>query len=316
MPSSLRSRSPLVRLALVVLVGLSAALPATAVNVVASLPDVGAIAKEVVGEHGKVTVLASPEQDPHYVDPRPSHVVVLSRADLLIVNGLELEQAWLAPLLIQSRNSEILIGRRGYFDASTMVSLLQVPKMRIDRSMGDLHPGGNPHFTFDPRQAAKVAMGLAERLALIDPDHTADYRKNAQSFAEEVNALADKWRDKFDKLTGQQRRVVSYHQSLLYLWDWLGVQELVNVEPRPGIPPDPAHVAKVLKLMKAQGLNFIAQEDFYPTNVSQTLMKLTGSKTGIVLLEGATRFDKGQTYAQHVDHNAEVLYAAFEKQAK
>lgn len=292
------------------------ATPSQAINVVASLPDVGAIAKEVVGQYGQVRVLAAAEQDPHYVDPRPSHIVLLSRADLLVVNGLELEQAWLDPLLIQARNSEILVGRRGYFDASTMSRLLQVPRMRVDRSMGDLHPGGNPHFTFDPRQAAKVAMGLADRLSFLDPDHTADYRANAQVFVEDMNALADKWRDKFDKLTQRQRRVVTYHQSLIYIWDWLGVQELINVEPRPGIPPHPAHVAKVLSLMKAQKLNFVAQEDFYPTNVSKTLMTLMGSKTGIVVIEGATRFDKGQTYAQHIENTAEILYAAFEKQAR
>lgn len=284
-------------------------------RVAATLPDLASIAKEVGKEHVDVTALASPRQDPHYVDPRPSLLVALSRADLVVVNGLQLEQSWLQPLLVQARNADIQVGAPGYVDASTFVALLQVPQMQISRAMGDIHPGGNPHFTFDPRRAAQIAAGLAERMARLDPDHTQAYRENAKAFADDMSALATEARARFARLTPKQRRVVSYHLSLVYLWDWLAIEELINVEPKPGIPPDPAHVAKVLKLMKAQGVSAIVQEEFYPTNVSETLMKLTGAKAKTVILEGGTRFDEGQSYRTHIENILEVLHAALAQQA-
>lgn len=291
---------------------LFAAAPASAkLDVVCSLPDLGALAREIGGEHAEVKVLAHPRQDPHHVDPRPSLILALSRADLLIVNGLELEASWLTPLLTSARNTDIQIGAPGYFDVSTVVELLQVPMQRIDRTMGDLHPGGNPHFVFDPRRMAPIARALAERMAARDGEHAAHYRARAEALSARLLSLAAKERARFASLSVEKRQVVPYHQSLVYLSDWLALKEMVNVEPRPGIPPDPGHVARVLSTMKQSGTRVIVQEEFYPTAVSKTLVEL--AKGELVVLPGATRFDDGQTYEAHVQEVTDALYASLSK---
>lgn len=154
----------------VVLVTSLASTPAWAtVEVVATLPSLASIVSEVGGPHVHVKALAAPNEDPHFVDARPNLVVALNRADLLVANGLELEEGWLPPLQIAARNSEILAGGAGFVEAAQFIEALEVPMARIDRSMGDLHPGGNPHFLNDPRRVAQVAVGLAKTLATLDP---------------------------------------------------------------------------------------------------------------------------------------------------
>lgn len=277
-------------------------------HVVATLPDLAAIATKVAGERADVHALASPRQDPHFVDPKPSLVLELSRADVVIVNGLQLEDAWLKPLLTQARNPKIQPGARGYLDASTLVDLLEVPTGKIDRSMGDVHPGGNPHYLFDPRRGAKVALGVAERLASVDPAHADEYQRRAQAYAQRLEAFAREQAARFGSLPKEQRDVVSYHRSLVYLFDWLGLDEAATLEPRPGIAPDPGHVARVLGLMKQREVRAIVQEEFYPTSTSKTLARLT--KAELVVLHGGTRFLEGETYEQHLQHIAEDLHAA------
>lgn len=277
-------------------------------HVVATLPDLAAIASEVTGDLAEVHALASPRQDPHYVDPKPSLVLELNRADLVIVNGLQLEDAWLAPLLTQARNPKVLAGAPGYVDASSFVELLEVPSGKIDRSMGDVHPGGNPHFLFDPRRGAKVALGLGERLAAIDAEHAGEYRKRAQAYAARLEAFAVETRARLSSLPKEERDVVAYHKSLVYLFDWLALDEVATLEPRPGIPPDPGHVARVLSLMKQRSVRAIVQEEFYPTNASKTLSQLTKAK--LVVIHGGTRVAEGETYEQHLQHIAEDLHAA------
>jgi len=296
----------------VALLALFAAAPANAaLEVVCSLPDLGALAREIGGEHASVKVLAHARQDPHYVDPRPSLLVALSRADLLVVNGLELEASWLTPLLTSARNADIQVGAPGYFDASTAVELLQIPLQKIDRTMGDLHPGGNPHFSFDPRRMATIARALAARMGERDLAHADAYRARGEALAQKLVALAAKERARFVALVEAKRQVVPYHQSLVYLSDWLALKEVVNVEPRPGIPPHPDHVARVLSTMKQTKTRVIVQEEFYPTAVSKTLIEL--AKGDLVVLPGATRFDEGQSYEAHMQEVTDALYASLSK---
>ena len=275
-------------------------------HVVASLPDLAAIAQEVVGKEGEVHVLASPRQDPHYVDPRPSLVLEINQANLVVTNGLQLEDAWLRPLLQQARNSSVMPGGPGYFDASTFVTLLEVP-VSLDRSQGDIHPGGNPHYLFDPRRVAKIAIGLGERLAVLDPDKAADYRGRAAVFAKRMEQIAADQTARFAALPKEARAVVAYHRSLAYLFDWLGITQAVTIEPRPGIPPDPGHVARVLSIMKQNKVRAVVQEDFYPTNASTTLAQLT--KADLVAIPGATRFGS-ERYETHILAITEAVYAA------
>ncbi|MCB9646590.1 MAG: zinc ABC transporter substrate-binding protein [Deltaproteobacteria bacterium] len=298
---------------LLVLAAVAAAPRAEAAHlkVAATLGDLAAITHAIGGEHVTVDCLAPPTVDPHYVDPRPSLILLLSKADLLVVNGLDLEAAWLHPLINNSRNADLQIGSNGYLDVSAFVERLQIPTMRIDRSMGDIHPGGNPHFTFDPRRAKPIAAGIAARLALLDPEHAAAFQENLAAFTKQLDHLITVEHERFAKLPAEQRKVVVYHQSLIYVWDWLGIEQVATVEPKPGIPPTPGDVAKVLRLMKATGTHVLVQEDFYQRGPSQTLAQLT--KGTLVVVPGTTRYPDGQDYLQHIHEVTDALYAALAK---
>ncbi|MCA9528883.1 MAG: zinc ABC transporter substrate-binding protein [Myxococcales bacterium] len=296
-----------------VALALLVATPATAqakLDVVATLPDLAAIAKAVGGDDVRVTALAAPSEDPHFVDARPSLMLPLSRADLLVVDGLGLEIGWLPTLLVGARNKKIQVGAAGYLDASSSVRKLEVPTTKIDRSMGDLHPGGNPHFTYDPRAGAAIAKAIGARMAQLDPDHADAYVKRAGAYAATLEAFAASERARFDKLPAAKRNFVAYHESLNYLADWLGLTQIGTVESKPGVSPDPAHAAEILRTMKAKGAKVIIQEEFYPRHMSQTLTKMLDGKVAVI--HGGTRFDDGQSYLEHLKNVADTVYDALE----
>ena len=276
--------------------------------VVATLPDLGAIATAVGGDHIEVQVIASPSEDPHYVDPRPSHLVTLSRADVLIANGLGLEEGWLPPLQTQARNTAIRPGGAGYVDASTMVSRLIGADVQVDRAMGDVHPGGNPHFTFDPRVARELAVGFADVFIALDPSNEAGFQQGRDAFIAELDAMAEAQTTRFRALDAERRRAVVYHDSLPYLLDWLGIEQLSTVEPTPGVPPDPGRVAEVVGVMRSGGIPMLVQEQFYPSNTSSRVADLAGA--ALVVIAGGTNVSDGQTYVDHLRAIADALYDA------
>jgi zinc/manganese transport system substrate-binding protein len=196
------------------------ALAEAKVKVVATLPDLAAVAREVGGPDVEVTALAVPTQDPHFVDARPSLVLPLNRADLLVLTGLQLEVGWLPNLIVGSRNPRIQTGTTGQLDASTVVPLKGVPTEAISRAQGDIHPGGNPHFMIDPREGARVAKAIADRLGQIDPAHRAGYASRAAALATAANALAVKEAKRFVGLPQPRKQVVVYHESMIYLLEW------------------------------------------------------------------------------------------------
>jgi zinc/manganese transport system substrate-binding protein len=295
---------------LLVVSGLLMSLPALAgqLHVVATLPTLAALAREVGGQHVVVSSLLSQNQDPHYADARPSLIVELSRADVLLQNGLELEVGWLPTLVRQSRNAKIQQGSIGWCDVSVFAPLLQVPQVKVDRGMGDIHPGGNPHFVWDPRAGARIAEGLGKVYARIDPANAATYQANAKALAERLRALATAERVRFAAIPEGRRKVVVYHDSVIYLVDWLGLKQVATVEPRPGIPPSPSHVATVLQTMRAAGVTTILQEAFYPKNASQQLATL--GKAKLVVLTGGVNFSGGERYEEYVRAVANAIYAA------
>lgn len=281
------------------------------VKIVATLPDLACVAREVGGPDAEVIALAYPSQDPHFVDARPHLVLALNQADMLLLTGLELEVGWLPTLITGSRNPRIQPGgpggMTGFFDASTVVSLKQVPQQRIDRSMGDIHPGGNPHYLADPRNAILVARGVADRLAAIDPENRAAYRQRAAALKQKWEQLAKSQPKRFAKLPVKRRQVVVYHQSLIYLLDWLGLEQVSTLEPKPGIPPAPGHVASVLGHMRALGASAIVQEMYWPTQISNFLCEKTGAR--LVVLPGGPAFEQGQTYEKYITELADKVYA-------
>jgi zinc/manganese transport system substrate-binding protein len=273
---------------------------ASKLNVIATVGDLGAIAREVLGDGGQVVVLAKPTQDPHFVDARPNLILDLNRADALVSMGLDYEVGWLPVLVKGSRNGKIQTGGGGSIVASTMVPLQEVPQQRIDRSMGDIHPGGNPHFTLDPRNGARIARGLAERFGALAPENGALYGKNAEAFAQRLEARTKEWERRLAARRGTP--IVSYHKSFIYLTSWLGLNEVGTIEPKPGIPPSAAHVAELVNEMKARGVPAILQERWYPSSVAETIAHQTGAR--LVLIAGMTP-ERGA----YIDHIEEVVAA-------
>ena len=290
-----------------VALSLLGAAPAQALQVVATLPTLAALAREVAGPHAKVETLLGPRQDPHYADARPNLVLSLNRADLLLVNGLELEVGWLPGLVRQSRNPRIQTGTQGYFDASTAVQRLQVVG-KVDRAMGDIHPGGNPHFAWDPRAGAAIAEGVAHSMAGLDPAHAADYQRNGAALAARLRAIAAEEAKRFMALPESSRRIVAYHDSLVYLLDWLALKQVGTVEPRPGIPPDPAQLAKIVGIVRATQAKVLAQEEYYPRSTSDQVAKITGAR--LLILPAGPKYLEGQRYEDFVRGLAQDLYGA------
>jgi len=275
----------------------SAAVAHADLRVVASTADLAAVAKAVGGDRVEVVALALPTQDPHFVDARPHLALDLARADLLIAVGLELELGWLPTLQIGARNPKIQRGAPGYLDCSTLIDKLDVPAAKVDRSMGDIHPGGNPHYMFDPRRVATVATGIAQRMGQLDPAHTADYQRGATAFKQQLDQALPRWQKAASALRGA--RVIAYHKSLTYLADWLGLQIVEHIEPKPGIPPNPRHIALVLGVARTQGVKLIVQEAWHPRGTAEMLADRADVRLAII--PGGPDFNRGQTYFAFID---------------
>lgn len=311
MGSSRRLPSSLTRRVVALAVGLWAsslawAAPAWAkVQVVATLPDLAAVAREVGGPDVEVTALAGPTVDPHFVDARPSLILPLNRAQLVVLTGLDLEVGWLPTLIQGARNAKLLPGTAGYFDASTVVPLKQVPTMRVNRAMGDIHPGGNPHFMSDPRNAARVARALARRLGALEPARIAAFQSRGEAFAKACEAYAASAPTRFKALPPQRRQAVVFHQSLIYALDWLGVTQVNTLEPKPGIAPSPEHVALVLGQMRELQVPAILQETYRPRSPGDVLARLAKARQAI--LPGGP--DAGQSYLGYARELSDGIYA-------
>jgi zinc/manganese transport system substrate-binding protein len=283
------------------------AAPARAdLNVVTTVPDLAALTKAVGGNHVQVQSLALSSQDPHFVDAKPNLALALNRADLLVIIGLDLEIGWLPNLQMGARNPRILVGSSGFLNASQFPRVLDIPAGKVDRSQGDVHPGGNPHFLYDPRQALAVARGITDRLAQLDPKNAADYRANLAKFTDELEKARVGWEKRLAGLKGVP--VIAHHRTTTYLADWLGFEPIAFLEPKPGIPPNPSHIASVLVQGRQRKARMVLIERYYP----DTPAKLVASKipAPVVTLQGGTDFRAGETYIQYVSEMVDRLEKA------
>lgn len=275
-------------------------------KVVATLPSLAAIAAEVGGDDVEVVTLATKNEDPHFVDPRPNYVLELNSADLIVFNGMELEVGWLPPLLTQCRNPGLVAGKPGHFDASAFITPQGVPTGKVERSQGDVHASGNPHYLFDARSGARVAAALAERMAELDPAHEDGYLERGDRMVAELETFAREQATRFGELSDDKRRIVAYHASLGYLKDWLGLHEAATIEPLPGVAPDPGHVAAVLKTIKTDRVPLIVQERFYPSSTAEKLAELSGAR--LIMLDGNADFAAGERYIDYLRRLTDALY--------
>ena len=308
---AVRLFTPGIALAACALASLASGAHAQTLDVVASVPDLASLARAVGGDHVSVQSLSLPSQDPHFVDAKPSLALALHRADLLLHVGLQLEQGWLPTLLTGARNARVLPGAPGNLDCSTFVKVLDVPKAAVDRSQGDIHPAGNPHYLIDPRAGAAVARGIAQRLAQLDPSHAAAYQQRLGRLLAELDAARKRVEARLAARRGAP--VVTYHRTFSYLADWLGLEVIDCVEPKPGIPPSGSHVAQLFALARARKVKAILQERYYPDATSRTLAERIPAS--LVSVAGGTDFAGGQSYVAHVEDVALRVAAALEGKA-
>lgn len=289
---------------------ISMTFPATVLaklNVVTTLPEFAAIAQELGGDRVTVTSLTKSSQDPHYVDAKPSYVLAVNRADLFILNGLDLEIGWVPTLIVQARNPKIQIGQPGYLDASTFASpILEVPTGNIDRSMGDVHPGGNPHYTRDPKRMVNVIQGISQRMIELAPEQKDVIGANTQKLIGQLQAVLTSNLARWQALIPNTRMVVEHHKSWSYLFETLGLIVPIRVEPKPGVPPSPNHVAKVVQTMRSQGIQLLLQESYLSSRVMKTVAKLTKAKHLIV--ESGPDFANGESYINYLNALLNELY--------
>lgn len=246
-----------------------AALPASAaLKVFACEPEWGALAQELAGDRVSVYSATTAMQDPHHIEARPSLIARVRSADLLICTGAELEIGWLPLLLTQSGNASIQQGSPGYFEASQYVAKLDVPKV-LDRSLGDIHPGGNPHIHTDPRNIAKVAQALADRLAQLDPADADAFRSRSKAFLERWGTAIKRWEQEAAPLKGVP--IVAHHKGFTYLEAWLGLKEVGTLEPIPGIPPTPAHLAQLVDQMQRAPAKVIVYSSYEDPKAAEFL---------------------------------------------
>ncbi|HEV8542999.1 MAG TPA: metal ABC transporter substrate-binding protein [Verrucomicrobiae bacterium] len=297
----------------VILAGLVLAFPLVShgkLNVIATTGDFGAIAREVGGDEVKVTVLARPTEDPHFVDAKPSFLVQMSHADLLIEGGAELEAAWLSPLIDGSRNPKIQRGAPGHFMANEGVQILEVPTA-LDRSQGDIHAAGNPHYLTDPVNAQIIARNIAKKLCELDPRACQKFEKNEQSFNARIDAKLKEWDQKLAPYKGQH--IASYHNSWPYFAKRFGFVLDLFLEPRPGIPPTPAHLAEVIAAMQQEHVKVILCEPFLNRRTAEKV----AADTGATVID-SSQFPGGikgvkDDYISLIDHLVNAVAAAMSK---
>ena len=246
-------------------------------NVVATLPWIGSLVMDLGKDKVKVTTLVKASQDPHYVEAKPSLIVEARRADILLFNGLDLEVGYLPILIESSRNPKIQPGTPGHFDCSQFVNPIERPT-QVDRSMGDVHPMGNPHYHFSPKNILKVAEGIAGGLARIDPVNKDIYRANLNSFVEKFQEKQKQWNGR--NLRG--KRFLPYHKFFEYLAVEFGFEIIEYIESKPGIPPSAGHVEKLIELMKKTKPDAILTTSYYGTKEVSFLSQNTGIKYRVV----------------------------------
>ena len=255
-------------------IAVTGSLAAAQIRVVATTPDLASVAREIGGDKVSVVALAKPTEDPHYVDAKPSHIVTLNRADALIEGGAELELGWLPPLLENSRNSKISAGAPGRIVASDGVKMLEIPTS-FDRSKGDVHSLGNPHFMIDPVTVRIVARNIASHFAQIDPKNAATYNGNLSRFNTKLDAKYAEWQKELAPYRGA--RIVTYHKDFIYFADRFGLNIVDELEPKPGIAPSPAHLAQVIGKMKAGNAKVILVQPFQNRKTAETVARQTGA---------------------------------------
>lgn len=277
------------------------------IQVVTTLPDLKSIAESVGGERVEAFAIAAGFQNPHFVDPKPSYIVKLSRADMFVTVGLDLETGWVPPLLESARNPKILKGAQGYVDASVNVPLLEVPSS-VNRSEGDIHIYGNPHYWLDPERGKVIAENICNGLIRIDPANAEMYRKNLESFRSMIDARMQTWQEQIRPF--RERRIIAYHNEWPYLESRFGFRIAGFLEPKPGIPPTASQLAKVIELMKHDGIRIVITSPYFKARSAELVARNAGG-TVVTLATSVGAEEEIANYVDLFDYNIRTLVEAF-----
>jgi zinc/manganese transport system substrate-binding protein len=288
-----------------VLAALAASIPAhAALNVVTATEDLASIAREVGGDKIKVESLSRGYQDPHFVEAKPSFVIKLHSADLLIAVGRELEIGWLPPLISQARNAKIQPGSAGYLDASLTVKILEMPTGQLTRAMGDVHPLGNPHYWLDPDNGRRIARAIQAKLSELDGADAASFAQHADAFDKKLAEAEKRWDAAMAPYKGL--KVVTYHRSWPNFAERFGLDVVGYVEPKPGIPPSPSHTLDLIREMKAKNVKLILVEPYFDMKTPNSVARETGAK--VLEMTPSVGGEKGvDDYIALFDHDIKLL---------
>ncbi|OFW36126.1 MAG: hypothetical protein A3J28_01980 [Acidobacteria bacterium RIFCSPLOWO2_12_FULL_60_22] len=280
---------------------------AKTLNVMTTTEDLASLAREVGGEHVKVESIARGYQDPHFVEAKPSFLLKLQKADLLVLVGLQLEIGWLPPLITQSRNSRIQVGAQGYLDASTVAEILEKPTGPVTRAMGDVHPLGNPHYWLDPGNGRRIAKAVAQKLSELDRDDAAYFEQHFQDFDRRLQEAEKRWAQQVASLKGTE--VITYHNSWPSFTERFGLKVVGYVEPKPGIPPSPSHTLEVINQIKQDKVPLILVEPYFDLKTPKAIADQSGAQV-LVLLPSVGGVPQATNYFQLFDYNIRLLTEA------
>ena len=286
----------------------AAVAPAAAqLKVVTSTTDLYDIAKAVGGNLITATHIGEGYQDPHFIEPKPSFVLQLQRADVWAFVGLDLEIGWMPPLLEAARNGKIRMGGSGYLDASRVIRVLDLPSGNVDRSQGDVHPLGNPHYWLDPENGRRIARMFKDKFSELDPKHEDDYERNEKAFEARLQAAETSWQPYIAKMRGKP--VVAYHTSWRYLAQYTGLNIVGFMEPKPGVPPSASHLAGLIQQMKRTNAKLIVMEPFYNRKDADKVASFTGAT--VLIVPPSVGGIKGvDDYITLMDHDIKAIAAA------
>ena len=244
--------------------------------IVTTTTDIASITREIGGDFISVDSIAKGPQDAHYIQAKPSYMVKLNRADLLIYQGLQLEIEWLSFLIEGARNSKVRPLQPGHLDLSSVIEPLEIPIGDLDRSMGHIHTQGNPHYNLSPSNAIIMANAITDQLILLDQDNEIAYRKNLDKFVSSINDRLSNWKSRLNKILN--KKVVVFHRTWIYLFTEFGIDQIGTIEKLPGIPPTPMHLAKIKNLIEQNNVRVIIQASYYHSEFSDLLSEKTGAK--------------------------------------
>jgi zinc/manganese transport system substrate-binding protein len=280
------------------------------IKVITSTQDLASIAQEIGGDKISVESLAKGYQDPHFVEAKPSFIIKLHQADLLIVVGRELEIGWLPPLITQSRNAKIQVGSTGYLDASLTAKILEIPTGQITRAMGDVHPLGNPHYWLDPDNGRRVAQAIQKKLTELSRGDAAYFEQRYADFDRRLADAEKRWKAAMAPYKGL--KVVTYHRSWPNFAEVFGLDVIGYIEPKPGIPPSPAHTLDLQLEMKRQNVRIVLMEPYFDSKTPNAIGRETGAKV-LVMPPSVGGVKEITNYFQLFDYDVNLLTAAIKE---